>query len=176
MGYLNHKNRSNGPQLSSGFKNLLIICVHHEHLDFFPLTVIIKSVHLGEFQIGTVLKWELNGSRMESKQLKISNASGDLFQISVQYDIKSVSFSSPSRDRWSYEEQTADFPFASPDASIIVVMEEGGFAISCNGTSPAYLYAYRGVASGSIMVSITSGTVAIGKVSSINSPDINIDV
>ena len=96
----------------------------------------------------------------------LGNDTDDLLKISVQYDKKYVSFSSPSEGGLSYEERDLSFPFALSNTSVIVIVaEEGGLAINSNGTGFIHHYTYIGVPSGKIVMSTTSGTVAVGKVS-----------
>lgn len=120
---------------------------------------------MGEFQIGAVIKWELSTLPQRSVQLRMSNDSGVLFLINMQYNNKWVAFSSPFEDGLGYEEKVLNFPFAIFDESMVIVAEENGFTISSNGTAFEYLYEYRGMPSGNIIISTTYGTVAIGKVS-----------
>ncbi|KAL5479447.1 hypothetical protein EMCRGX_G022971 [Ephydatia muelleri] len=99
---------------------------------------IIKSIYFGEFEVGTVIRWEFNAPPQGSVDLLLGNDTDDLLKISVQYDKKYVSFSSPSE-------------------------EEGGLVINSNGTGFIHHYTYIGMPSGKIIMSTTSGTVAVGK-------------
>ena len=120
---------------------------------------------MGEFQTGSVVRWNFNAPLKGSVDLMLANDTDKLLKITVQYDKKYVSFSSPSEDVLGYEEKDMNFPFALSNTSVIVIiMEEDGLAISSNENDFIHRYRYIGVPSGKIIMTTTSGTIAVGKV------------
>lgn len=142
----------------------LCLCSDQNSGDFCENSIT-KSVSIGEFQTGTTVKWEFGAPRQGSVDLTLASDAGEKLVISVQYDRKCVVifFTSSLASGMVYEEDL-NFPFAQFNTSVIaIVAEEDGFVISAHGMAFTHQFAYKGLPSGKVTVSTTSGTLAIGK-------------